>query len=41
LRAAVVENGQLSEPPTPDEVANVRAVWAQMEAWEAAQGLGP
>ncbi len=41
LRAAVDDNGQPPEPPTRDELANVRAVWAQMEAWEAAQGLAP
>ncbi len=41
LRAAVNENGQPSEPPTCDELANVRAVWAQMEVWEAEQGLAP
>jgi len=41
LRAAVNENGQPPEPPTCDELANVRAVWAQMEVWEAEQGLAP
>ena len=41
LRAVVDENGPPPEPPTCDELANVRAIWAQMEAWEAAQGLGP
>ena len=35
LRAAVVENGQRPEPPTRDELANARAIWAQMEAWPA------
>ena len=41
LRVAIDENGQQPEPPTCDELANARAVWAQMEAWEAAQGLAP
>jgi len=39
LRTAVDENGQPPEPPTCDELANARAVWAQMEVWETAQGL--
>jgi len=41
LRPVVDENGQPPESLTCDELANARAVWAQMEAWESAQGLAP